>query len=239
MAKLVLIRHGQSEWNALNLFNGWVDTKLSDKGVAQAKTAGQLLAKEGIQFDQAYTSVLTRAITTLHLALEETDQMWIPEVKSWRLNERHYGALQGLNKADAAKKWGDDQVHQWRRSYDVLPPLLEEQSETMTIDGKTYPALDRRYQDVPAGELPKGENLKVTLDRVLPFWDSDISKALKDGKNVVIGAHGNSLRALVKHIEQISDEDIMGVEIANGEPWVYDLDEDLNVVSKKILKPEA
>ena len=239
MAKLVLIRHGQSEWNALNLFNGWVDTKLSDKGVAQAKTAGQLLAKEGIQFDQAYTSVLTRAITTLHLALEETDQMWIPEVKSWRLNERHYGALQGLNKADAAKKWGDDQVHQWRRSYDVLPPLLEEQSETMTIDGKTYPALDRRYQDVPAGEMPKGENLKVTLDRVLPFWDSDISKALKAGKNVIIGAHGNSLRALVKHIEQISDEDIMGVEIANGQPWVYDLDEDLNVVSKKILKPEA
>ena len=239
MAKLVLIRHGQSEWNALNLFNGWVDTKLSDKGIAQAKTAGQLLAKEGIQFDQAYTSVLTRAITTLHLALEETDQMWIPEVKSWRLNERHYGALQGLNKADAAKKWGDDQVHQWRRSYDVLPPLLEEQSETMTIDGKTYPALDRRYQDVPAGEMPKGENLKVTLDRVLPFWDSDISKALKAGKNVVIGAHGNSLRALVKHIEQISDDDIMGVEIANGEPWVYDLDENLNVVSKQILKPEA
>ena len=239
MAKLVLIRHGQSEWNALNLFNGWIDTKLSDKGVAQAKTAGQFLAKEGIQFDQAYTSVLTRAITTLHLALEETDQMWIPEVKSWRLNERHYGALQGLNKADAAKKWGDDQVHQWRRSYDVLPPLLEEQSETMTIDGKTYPALDRRYQDVPAGEMPKGENLKVTLDRVLPFWDSDISKALKAGKNVVIGAHGNSLRALVKHIEQISDDDIMGVEIANGEPWVYDLDENLNVVSKQILKPEA
>ena len=239
MAKLVLIRHGQSEWNALNLFNGWIDTKLSDKGVAQAKTAGQLLAKEGIQFDQAYTSVLTRAITTLHLALEETDQMWIPEVKSWRLNERHYGALQGLNKADAAKKWGDDQVHQWRRSYDVLPPLLEEQSETMTIDGKTYPALDRRYQDVPAGEMPKGENLKVTLDRVLPFWDSDISKALKAGKNVIIGAHGNSLRALVKHIEQISDDDIMCVEIANGEPWVYHLDEDLNVVSKNILKPEA
>ncbi|SCC07777.1 2,3-diphosphoglycerate-dependent phosphoglycerate mutase [Weissella bombi] len=239
MAKLVLIRHGQSEWNALNLFNGWVDTKLSDKGIAQAKEAGQLLAEEGIQFDQAYTSVLTRAITTLHLALEEADQLWVPEVKSWRLNERHYGALQGLNKADAATKWGDEQVHQWRRSYDVLPPLLEEQTETMTIDGKSYPAMDRRYQDVPAGELPKGENLKVTLERVLPFWDSDISKALKDGKNVVIGAHGNSLRALVKHIEQISDEDIMGVEIANGQPWVYDLDEDLNVVSKKILKPEA
>ena len=239
MAKLVLIRHGQSEWNALNLFNGWVDTKLSDKGIAQAKEAGQLLAEKGIQFDQAYTSVLTRAITTLHLALEEADQLWVPEVKSWRLNERHYGALQGLNKADAATKWGDEQVHQWRRSYDVLPPLLEEQTETMTIDGKSYPAMDRRYQDVPAGELPKGENLKVTLERVLPFWDSDISKALKDGKNVVIGAHGNSLRALVKHVEQISDEDIMGVEIANGQPWVYDLDENLNVVSKDILTPEA
>ncbi|MFR6560109.1 MAG: 2,3-bisphosphoglycerate-dependent phosphoglycerate mutase, partial [Weissella confusa] len=164
MAKLVLIRHGQSEWNALNLFNGWVDTKLSDKGIAQARTAGELLAKEGIQFDQAYTSVLTRAITTLHYALEEAGQLWIPEMKSWRLNERHYGALQGLNKADAAEKWGADQVLQWRRSYDVLPPLLETQEETVEVLGKTYPAFDRRYADVPEGELPFGENLKVTLE---------------------------------------------------------------------------
>lgn len=235
MAKLVLIRHGQSEWNALNLFNGWVDTKLSDKGIAQARTAGELLAKEGIQFDQAYTSVLTRAITTLHYALEEAGQLWIPEMKSWRLNERHYGALQGLNKADAAEKWGDEQVLQWRRSYDVLPPLLEEQTETVEVLGKEYPAFDRRYADVPEGELPFGENLKVTLERVIPFWEDEIAPKLIDGQNIIVAAHGNSLRALTKYIENISDEDIMDVEMATGEPVVYDLDENLNVVSKKKL----
>ena len=235
MAKLVLIRHGQSEWNALNLFNGWVDTKLSDQGKEQARKAGEMLLAEGIQFDQAYTSVLTRAITTLHLALEEAGQLYIPEAKNWRLNERHYGALQGLNKADAAEKWGDEQVHQWRRSYDVLPPLLETQDETVEVLGKTYAAFDRRYADVPEGQLPFGENLKVTLERVLPFWDESLSKDLAAGKNVIIAAHGNSLRALVKHIEQISDEDIMGVEIANGQPWIYDIDTDLKVTDKKIL----
>lgn len=238
MAKLVLIRHGQSEWNALNLFNGWVDTKLSDKGIAQAKAAGEMLAKEGIEFDQAYTSVLTRAITTLHYALEEAGQMFIPETKSWRLNERHYGALQGLNKADAAAKYGDEQVHQWRRSYDVLPPLLTEQAKTVEVLGKTYPAFDRRYADVPEGQLPFGENLKVTLERVLPFWESNISKDLAAGKNVVIAAHGNSLRALVKHIENISDDDILGVEIANGQPLVYDFDQDFKVLSKNVLTSE-
>lgn len=238
MAKLVLIRHGQSEWNALNLFNGWVDTKLSDKGIAQAKAAGEMLAKEGIEFDQAYTSVLTRAITTLHYALEEAGQMFIPETKSWRLNERHYGALQGLNKADAAAKYGDEQVHQWRRSYDVLPPLLTEQAKTVEVLGKTYPAFDRRYADVPEGQLPFGENLKVTLERVLPFWESNISKDLAAGKNVVIAAHGNSLRALVKHIENISDDDILGVEIANGQPLVYYFDQDLKVLSKNVLTSE-
>ncbi|QIL50278.1 2,3-diphosphoglycerate-dependent phosphoglycerate mutase [Weissella coleopterorum] len=238
MAKLVLIRHGQSEWNALNLFNGWVDTKLSDKGIAQAKAAGEMLAKEGIEFDQAYTSVLTRAITTLHYALEEAGQMFIPETKSWRLNERHYGALQGLNKADAAAKYGDEQVHQWRRSYDVLPPLLTEQTKTVEVLGKTYPAFDRRYADVPEGQLPFGENLKVTLERVLPFWETNISKDLAAGKNVVIAAHGNSLRALVKHIENISDDDILGVEIANGQPLVYDFDQDLKVLSKDVLTSE-
>ncbi|WP_394455683.1 2,3-diphosphoglycerate-dependent phosphoglycerate mutase [Leuconostoc suionicum] len=235
MAKLVLIRHGQSEWNALNLFNGWIDTKLSEKGIAQAKEAGDLLAAEGIQFDQAYTSVLTRAIQTLHFALEEAGQLFIPEAKSWRLNERHYGALQGQNKAEAAEKWGDEQVHIWRRSYDVLPPLLDSYEETMTVQGNTYPAFDRRYADVPEGELPLGENLKITLERVLPFWESDISKDLKAGKNVVIAAHGNSLRALVKHLENISDDDILNVEIANGQPLVYDLADDLSVVSKKTL----
>ncbi len=236
MAKLVLIRHGQSEWNALNLFNGWVDTKLSDKGIQQAKDAGQKLAEKGLQFDQAYTSVLTRAITTLHLALEEAGQLWIPEEKSWRLNERHYGALQGQNKAEAAEKWGDEQVHIWRRSYDVLPPLLEAFVAEVEVQGKTYPAIDRRYADVPADELPLGENLKVTLERVLPFWDEKISKDLAAGKNVIIAAHGNSLRALVKHIENISDDDILNVEIANGQPWIYEFDADLNVTGKEIVE---
>lgn len=236
MSKLVLIRHGQSEWNALNLFNGWVDTKLSETGIEQAKKAGAALAREEITFDVAYTSVLTRAITTLHLALEEAGQLWIPESKAWQLNERHYGALQGLNKADAAKQWGDEQVLQWRRSYDTLPPLLEGAEETVTVNGKSYPAFDRRYHDVPEGKLPMGENLKVTLERVLPYWESNISKDLKAGKDVIIAAHGNSLRALVKHIENISDEDIIDVEIANGQPWIYDLDENLKVVDKKIIE---
>lgn len=236
MAKLVLIRHGQSEWNALNLFNGWVDTKLSEQGIEQAKHAGELLKQEGIVFDQAYTSVLTRAITTLHYALEEAGQLYVPEEKSWRLNERHYGALQGQNKAEAAKKWGDEQVHIWRRSYDVLPPLLDNYEETVEVQGKTYPAFDARYADVPYGELPLGENLKVTLERVLPFFDAKIKKDLEAGKNVVIAAHGNSLRALVKHLESISDDDILNVEIANGQPIVYDLNADLSINDRKTLK---
>ncbi|GAO99163.1 2,3-diphosphoglycerate-dependent phosphoglycerate mutase [Fructobacillus ficulneus] len=235
MAKLVLIRHGQSEWNALNLFNGWVDTKLSEKGIEQAKHAGELLKEEGLVFDQAYTSVLTRAITTLHYALEEAGQLYLPEEKSWRLNERHYGALQGQNKAEAAEKWGDDQVHIWRRSYDVLPPLLKNYEETVEVQGKTYPAFDARYADVPYGELPLGENLKVTLERVLPFYDAKIKKDLQAGKNVVIAAHGNSLRALAKHLENISDDDILNLEIANGQPIVYDLAADLSINSKKTL----
>ncbi|CAK1221622.1 MULTISPECIES: 2,3-diphosphoglycerate-dependent phosphoglycerate mutase [Fructobacillus] len=235
MAKLVLIRHGQSEWNALNLFNGWIDTKLSDKGIDQAKQAGALLKEEGLVFDQAYTSVLTRAITTLHYALEEAGQLYVPEEKSWRLNERHYGALQGQNKAEAAEKWGDDQVHIWRRSYDVLPPLLENYEETVEVQGKTYPAFDARYADVPFGELPLGENLKVTLERVLPFYEAKIKKDLEEGKNVVIAAHGNSLRALAKHLEKISDDDILNLEIANGQPIVYDLADDLSIKSKKTL----
>ncbi|OIM34275.1 phosphoglyceromutase, partial [Oenococcus oeni] len=175
MAKLVFIRHGQSEWNALNLFNGWVDTKLSEEGIRQAKEAGELLAEKGIQFDQAYTSVLTRAIQTLHIALEEIDQLWIPEEKSWRLNERHYGALQGLNKKASAEKWGDEQVHIWRRSYDTLPPLQDEIQKSITVNGKTYPALDRRYAELDPKTLPLGENLKVTLERVMPFWEDKIA----------------------------------------------------------------
>ncbi|AVI93440.1 phosphoglyceromutase 1 [Oenococcus oeni] len=235
MAKLVFIRHGQSEWNALNLFNGWVDTKLSEEGIRQAKEAGELLAEKGIQFDQAYTSVLTRAIQTLHIALEEIDQLWIPEEKSWRLNERHYGALQGLNKKASAEKWGDEQVHIWRRSYDTLPPLQDEIQKSITVNGKTYPALDRRYAELDPKTLPLGENLKVTLERVIPFWEDKIAPDLRAGKNVIIAAHGNSLRALSKYIENISDADIMGLEIANGQPIIYDFDENLKFTNKELL----
>ncbi|MCT3035092.1 2,3-diphosphoglycerate-dependent phosphoglycerate mutase [Pediococcus parvulus] len=228
MAKLVLIRHGQSEWNLSNQFTGWVDVDLSEKGVEQAKNAGKLIKAQGIEFDYAFTSVLTRAIKTLHYALEESDQLWIPEVKSWRLNERHYGALQGQNKAKAAEKWGDEQVHIWRRSYDVLPPLLD-------ADAEGSAAKDRRYANLDPRMIPGGENLKVTLERVIPFWEDQIAPKLLDGKNVIIAAHGNSLRALSKYIEQISDDDIMDLEMATGEPVVYDFDNKLNVLGKEKL----
>ena len=228
MAKLVLIRHGQSEWNLSNQFTGWVDVDLSEKGVEEAKHAGQLVKQAGLEFDQAYTSVLTRAIKTLHYVLEESGQLWIPEMKTWRLNERHYGALQGLNKKETADKYGADQVHIWRRSYDVLPPLLK-----ATDEGSA--AKDRRYADLDPRIIPGGENLKVTLERVIPFWEDHIAPDLLDGKNVVIAAHGNSLRALTKYIENISDADIMNLEMATGEPVVYDFDEKLNVNSKTKL----
>ncbi len=201
MAKLVFIRHGQSEWNLENLFTGWVDVNLSEQGEREAKEAGRKLKEAGIEFDQAYTSVLTRAIKTLHFALEESGQLWIPETKSWRLNERHYGALQGKNKADAAEKYGDEQVHIWRRSYDVLPPLLDANDEGSAAN-------DRRYAELDPRIIPGGENLKVTLERVIPFWEDNIAPDLLDGKNVIVAAHGNSLRALTKYIENISDEDI-------------------------------
>lgn len=228
MAKLVLIRHGQSEWNLSNQFTGWVDVDLSEKGVEEAKHAGELIKQAGLEFDQAYTSVLTRAIKTLHYVLEESGQLWIPEMKTWRLNERHYGALQGLNKKETADKYGADQVHIWRRSYDVLPPLLK-----ATDEGSA--AKDRRYADLDPRIIPGGENLKVTLERVIPFWEDHIAPDLLDGKNVVIAAHGNSLRALTKYIENISDADIMNLEMATGEPVVYDFDEKLNVNSKNKL----
>lgn len=218
MAKLVFIRHGQSEWNLENLFTGWVDVNLSEQGEREAKEAGRKLKEAGIEFDQAYTSVLTRAIKTLHFALEESGQLWIPETKSWRLNERHYGALQGKNKADAAEKYGDEQVHIWRRSYDVLPPLLDANDEGSAAN-------DRRYAELDPRIIPGGENLKVTLERVIPFWEDNIAPDLLDGKNVIVAAHGNSLRALTKYIENISDEDIMDVE----------MDDNLNIVSKEKL----
>lgn len=228
MVKLVFARHGESEWNKANLFTGWADVDLSEKGTQQAIDAGKLIKEAGIEFDLAYTSVLKRAIKTTNLALEAADQLWVPVEKSWRLNERHYGALQGKNKADAAEKYGDEQVHIWRRSYDVLPPLLDANDEGSAAN-------DRRYAELDPRIIPGGENLKVTLERVIPFWEDNIAPDLLDGKNVIVAAHGNSLRALTKYIENISDEDIMDVEMATGQPVVYELDDNLNIVSKEKL----
>ena len=226
--ELVFIRHGLSEWNAKNLFTGWRDVKLSEKGITEAQEAGRKLKAAGYQFDIAFTSVLTRAIKTCNLVLEESDQLWVPQIKTWRLNERHYGALQGMDKKQTAEKYGDEQVHIWRRSYDTLPPLLDKNDEFSAHN-------DRRYAHLPADVVPDGENLKVTLQRVLPFWEDHIAPAIIRGKRVLVAAHGNSLRALAKHIESISDDDIMGLEIPTGQPLVYKLDEHLNVVEKFYL----
>ncbi|MBE2896893.1 2,3-diphosphoglycerate-dependent phosphoglycerate mutase [Pasteurellaceae bacterium HPA106] len=226
--KLVFIRHGFSEWNAKNLFTGWRDVNLTERGVEEAKAAGKKLKDAGFEFDIAFTSVLTRAIKTCNIVLEESNQLWIPQVKNWRLNERHYGQLQGLDKKATAEKYGEEQVHIWRRSYDTLPPLLDKNDPNSAHN-------DRRYANLPSDVVPDGENLKVTLERVLPFWEDQIAPALLDGKRVLVTAHGNSLRALAKHIEGISDEDIMGLEIPTGQPLVYELDEDFNVVKKYYL----
>ncbi|WEG36899.1 2,3-diphosphoglycerate-dependent phosphoglycerate mutase [Amygdalobacter nucleatus] len=228
MYKLVFVRHGQSEWNLKNLFTGWTDVDLSEEGVRQAKEAGQKIKAAGIKFDLAFTSVLKRAIKTCHYALEESDQLWVPEIKSWRLNERHYGALQGLNKAETAEKYGDEQVRQWRRSYDILPPALDKDADLSSFH-------DRRYASLPEEVIPQHESLKVTLDRVMPFWEDQIAPAIKAGKTLLIAAHGNSLRALAKHLEKISDEDIMGLEIPTGQPLVYELDDELNVIKRYYL----
>ena len=226
--KLVFVRHGQSEWNLANKFTGWVDVNLSDKGVVEAKEAGRKIKDAGIKFDIAYTSILKRAIKTCNFALEYSDQLYVPVVKSWRLNERHYGALQGLNKKETAEKYGDEQVHIWRRSYDTLPPLMEATDEGSAANDRRYAMLDQR-------DIPGGENLKVTLERALPFWQDEIAPALKDNKTVLVAAHGNSLRALAKHIEGISDEDIMDLEIPTGKPLVYELNDDLTVAKKYYL----
>lgn len=222
--KLVFIRHGESELNLTNVFTGWLDPKLSEKGRKEAAQAGKDLKEAGIEFDYVHTSVLTRANQTCNIVLENMDRLYLPVEKNWRLNERHYGALQGLNKAETAKKYGDEQVHIWRRSYDVRPPQA-------TGDQ----AFDHRYDHLDTRHMLAGECLKDTLARTLPYWEDHIAPQLKDGKNVLVVAHGNSLRSLVKHIENISDEDIMGVEIATGEPIVYDIDENLNIVNKTIL----
>jgi len=226
--ELVFIRHGFSEWNAKNLFTGWRDVNLTERGVEEAKTAGQKLLNAGFEFDIAFTSVLTRAIKTCNIVLEESHQLWIPQVKNWRLNERHYGELQGLDKKATAEKYGDEQVHIWRRSYDILPPLLDPKDPNSAHN-------DRRYAHLPADVIPDGENLKVTLERVLPFWEDQIAPALLSGKRVLVVAHGNSLRALAKHIEGISDADIMDLEIPTGQPLVYKLDDNLKVIEKSYL----
>ena len=226
--ELVFIRHGQSEWNAKNLFTGWRDVNLSAQGVAEAQAAGQKLAAAGYEFDQAFTSVLTRAIKTCNIVLEESGQLWVPQSKSWRLNERHYGALQGLDKQQTAEKYGADQVHIWRRSYDTLPPLLPEDDEFSARK-------DRRYAHLAADTVPDGENLKITLERVLPLWQDEIAPAILAGKRVLVAAHGNSLRALAKHIEGIGDDEIMKLEIPTGQPLVYRLDGSLKVLEKFYL----
>ena len=226
--ELVFIRHGFSEWNAKNLFTGWRDVNLTERGVEEAKTAGQKLLNAGFEFDIAFTSVLTRAIKTCNIVLEESHQLWIPQVKNWRLNERHYGELQGLDKKATAEKYGDEQVHIWRRSYDTLPPLLDPKDPNSAHN-------DRRYAHLPADVIPDGENLKVTLERVLPFWEDQIAPALLSGKRVLVVAHGNSLRALAKHIEGISDADIMDLDIPTGQPLVYKLDDNLKVIEKSYL----
>ena len=229
--KLVLCRHGQSDWNLKNLFTGWTDVDLTEKGIGEARAAGRLLAEGDFQFDIAYTSVLTRAIRTLWLVLDEMDLMWIPVVRDWRLNERHYGALQGLNKAETAAKYGDDQVHIWRRSYDIPPPPLEG-------DDERHPSHDKRYAGI--ADLPSTESLKTTLDRVQPYWEETIAKDLEDGKNVLIAAHGNSLRALVKMLDGMSDDEITGFNIPTGVPISYELDDNLNAVNREFLgDPDA
>lgn len=222
--KLVLIRHGESQWNLENRFTGWKDVDLSPKGMEEAKAAGRALKEMGLIFDVAYTSYLKRAIKTLNFVLEEMDELYIPVNKSWRLNERHYGALQGLNKAETAKKYGDEQVHIWRRSFDIAPPSIDETSEY-------YPKSDRRYADLADKDIPLGESLKDTIARVLPYWHSDISKSLEEGKNVIVAAHGNSLRALIKYLLNISDEEILNLNLTTGKPLVFEIDKDLKVVS--------
>ena len=229
--KLVLCRHGQSDWNLKNLFTGWTDVDLTEKGIAEAVAAGKLLTELGYEFDIAYTSVLKRAIRTLWLMLDEMDRMWIPVIRDWRWNERHYGALQGLNKAETAAKYGEEQVHIWRRSYDIPPPELE-------VDDERHPSHDARYAGIE--NLPATESLATTLERVVPCWEETVAPELRAGKNVLIAAHGNSLRALVKMLDDVSDDEITGFNIPTGVPLAYDLDDALKPISSEFLgDPEA
>ena len=228
MYKLVLIRHGESTWNLENRFTGWTDVDLTPTGIEQARQAGRLLKAEGYDFDLAYTSVLTRAIRTLHLALDEMQRLWLPTVKHWRLNERHYGALQGLNKAETAQKHGDAQVLIWRRSYDIPPPALEPNDPRWERD-------DPRYARLQTGEVPLTECLKDTVERVLPFWNESMAPAIRGGKRLVVSAHGNSIRALVKYLDDVSESDIVELNIPNGIPLVYELDAELKPIRSYYL----
>jgi 2,3-bisphosphoglycerate-dependent phosphoglycerate mutase len=228
MYKLVLVRHGQSIWNLENRFTGWTDVGLTDQGRAEALEAGRLLKDGGYVFDVAYTSVLRRAIQTLWIILQEMNLEWIPVTNAWQLNERHYGNLQGLNKAEMAEKFGEEQVHIWRRSYDVPPPVLEESDER-------HPKHDTRYASLTPEQLPATESLKITLERVLPYWHSQLVPAITSGKRIIIAAHGNSMRALVKYLDNISEDEITGLNIPTGLPLVYELDKDLQPIKSYYL----
>lgn len=230
--RIVLIRHGESEWNKANLFTGWTDVDLSDAGREEAKNGGRLLKGEGISFDVCFTSVLKRAIHTANLVLDEMDKIYIPQIKSWKLNERHYGALQGLNKSETAEKYGEDQVKIWRRSYDVKPPALEE-------DDERNPALQPAYKYVDKYFLPLTESLETTIERVIPYYLETIVPEIRAGKSVLIAAHGNSLRALVKYLDNISDEDILGLNIPTGTPLVYELGDDFKAISHRYLGDQS
>ena len=228
MYKLVLVRHGQSTWNLENRFTGWTDVDLTDQGRAEARAAGQLLREGGYEFDLAFTSVLKRAIRTLNIIQAEMDLDWLPVTRAWQLNERHYGALQGLNKAETAEKFGEAQVKVWRRSYDVPPPALE-------LTDERHPKFDRRYAGLTPEQLPATESLKITLDRVLPYWHEVLAPTIKSGRRLLITAHGNSIRALVKYLDNISDDEITELNIPTGIPLVYELDEDLKVIQHYYL----
>jgi 2,3-bisphosphoglycerate-dependent phosphoglycerate mutase len=223
MYKIVFMRHGESTWNLANRFTGWVDVDLTEKGINEARSAGRVLREAGFAFDMAYTSVLKRAIRTLWLALDEMDQMYLPIINDWRLNERHYGALQGLDKAETAAKYGDEQVLVWRRSYDTPPPALDASDERASFN-------DPRYAGLPKASIPLTECLKDTVARVMPAWEEEIAPAIRSGKQILISAHGNSLRALIKMLDGISDADIVGLNIPNGQPLVYELDENLKPI---------
>lgn len=228
MYKIVFMRHGESTWNLENRFTGWTDVDLTEKGINEAKTAGRVLKEAGFTFDVAYTSVLKRAIRTLWLALDEMDMMYLPVKNDWRLNERHYGALQGLDKAETAAKFGDEQVLVWRRSYDTPPPALEQDDERTSFK-------DPRYASLDASQIPLTECLKDTVARVMPAWDEEIAPAIRAGKKILISAHGNSLRAIIKMLDNISDADIVGLNIPNGQPLVYELDADLKPIKHYYL----